>query len=186
MKIQRDSSLADLARIVSATLSEHGILAVLTGGACASLYTRGGYLSSDLDFVIGDVSQRDLDRAMHTIEFKRTAQVYRHSETEFFVEFLSGPLGIGRDLDIKPISWPGKPPLRMLSATDSCRDRLAAFYFWDDRQSLRVAVQIAARHPLDLEIIRSWSEEESNLPRFQEFLAEVRRLPRKRPKSSRK
>jgi hypothetical protein len=185
LKIQATSRLADVARVVSQTLLENGILAVLTGGACASLYTRGAYMSSDLDFVIGDIPSRVLDRVMQTINFTRVGNIYRHPETEFFVEFLPGPLGIGRDLEIKAVPWGGKSPLLVLSPTDSCRDRLAAFYLWNDRQSLRVAVRIALRHTIDLETIRRWSAQESRLPEFEEFVLEVKR-PRKKTSGSRK
>ena len=139
MTIRPGSSLTQVARVVASCLSKHGIDAVLTGGACASLYIRGAYLSSDLDFVLTSATDRELDRAMKNIDFERAAKLYRHPETEFFVEFLPGPLGIGRDLDIHPVPWRQDTTLRILSATDSCRDRLAAFYFWNDRQSLRAA-----------------------------------------------
>jgi hypothetical protein len=68
----------------------------------------------------------------------------------------------------------------LLSATDSCRDRLAAFYHWRDRESLRVAVWIALAQRLDMERIRRWSAGEGFLPQFEEFLAEVRRVRSRR------
>ena len=175
MTIRPGSPLAQVARVVASCLYKHDIDAVLTGGACASLYTRGVYLSSDLDFVVGNVRQRDLDRAMETIDFQRAAKLYRHPETEFFVEFLPGPLGIGRDLDIQPVSWKRDSTLRILSATDSCRDRLAAYYFWNDRQSLRAAVLIALRNPVDLGLIERWSAGEAQSEAFHEFKADLDR-----------
>ena len=56
-----------------------------------------------------------------------------------------------------------------LSAKDSCRDRLAAFYHWRDRQSLETAVLIALRHRVNLRKIREWSIEEGALESFEEF-----------------
>ena len=61
-----------------------------------------------------------------------------------------------------------------LSATDSCRDRLAAFYHWNDRQSLEVAVHIARRQKVNLRKIRQWSEQEDHLEQFEEFQRRVR------------
>src|SRR5215467_138806 len=59
------SSLAAVAAAVAAGLREYGIQAVLTGGACASLYSAGAYHSRDLDFVvIGGASQSRMDSAM--------------------------------------------------------------------------------------------------------------------------
>jgi hypothetical protein len=66
----------------------------------------------------------------------------------------------------------GRNSLLSLSATDSCRDRLAAFYFWGDRQSLQAAVQISRSQEVDLQAIQRWSAQEGHEERFREFLAE--------------
>ena len=62
-----------------------------------------------------------------------------------------------------------------LSATDSCRDRLAAFYHWKDRQALAAAVAIAIRHRVRLTRIRLWSVEEGEPKAFEVFHAELAR-----------
>ena len=109
---------------------------------------------------------------MASIGFHRDTDHYTHPATIFFVEFPAGPLGIGRDIRIRPVLHRiGKEEVWTLSATDSCRDRLAAFYHWKDRQSLDVAVIIARRNDVDLEAIRRWSRRESSLDGFDEFLA---------------
>jgi hypothetical protein len=60
-------------------------------------------------------------------------------------------------------------PLLLLSATDSCRDRPAAFFHWKDRQALAAAVAIGTRHALDLETIRTRSEKGGAGEAFEEF-----------------
>jgi len=70
----------------------------------------------------------------------------------------------------------------MLSATDSCRDRLTAFYFWSDRQSLRTAVQIAKRCRVDLERIRKWSAKEGQQAGFDAFMHELALKRSRRPR----
>ena len=115
---------------------------------------------------------------MSSIGFERREDQYFHGKTRFFVEFPAGPLGIGRDLEIRPIRIrldPKGSSIRALSATDSCRDRLAAFYHWADRQSLGAAVEIALRHRLDLKKIRAWSEREGAAEGFARFVREVER-----------
>ena len=59
--------------------------------------------------------------------------------------------------------------VQALTPTDSCRDRLAAFYHWNDRQSLEVAIQIALREPVDLEAVRKWSQREEAHEKFNQF-----------------
>jgi hypothetical protein len=67
----------------------------------------------------------------------------------------------------------------MLSATDSCRDRLAAFYHWGDRQSLTVAAWIAVRNRVNVGALRRWSAAEGAADRFVEFDAETKRIRRR-------
>ena len=173
--------MADVARCVATALKSADIRAVLTGGACASLYTRGGYKSSDLDFIIQNaVSGKQLDRAMASIGFRRVGNQYEHPDAPFFVEFPTGPLGIGSDLRIQPVEYRIKGTVvSALSAADSCRDRLVAFYHWNDRQALRVAVSIALRHRVKLISIRQWSEHEGARSKYEEFISEVKRLAAK-------
>jgi len=145
------SSLAAVAVTVGDALRRHGIHAVLTGGACASLYTHGAYQSRDMDFIVaGAVTQPGLDRAMASVGFHRSGDRYVHPQVLFYVEFPRGPLAIGDDYQIVPVTRSTAAGRALvLSATDSCRDRLAAFYHWNDRQSLDVAVSIARRNRID-------------------------------------
>jgi len=189
------SSLQDVALAVGAQLTRRGIRAVLTGGACVAIYT-GTYVSSDADFILqGNVRQRALDEAMRQLGFERHGDRYDHPETPFFVEFPPGPLSIGEDLAIRPVEMhvaeEGSAVLA-LSPTDSCRDRLAAFYHWDDRQALRLAVEIARKHEVDFHIIKVWSVGEGMSDKYDEFLREaqagtagLRRLRRRRSRDRR-
>ena len=195
MKFGARSSLADVAVAVGDALRRAGIRAVLTGGACANLYSGGVYESLDADFVLGaPCATEDLDRALATLGFRRERDRYVHADVSFFVEFPRGPLGIGEDFRIRPV-WRTRRAARTLalSATDACRDRLAAFYHWNDRQSLAAAVAIAARNRVAFGKVRQWSRMEGHLEGYAAFLAELRRArkvgrlrtqaPRSRPRS---
>lgn len=175
MTLSRDSTLRDVALAVGASLKRHGISAVLTGGACASIHSGGAYSSLDLDFVLmGRVAQKTLDEAMAAVGFTRDGDRYTHEELKFWVEFPRGPLAIGSDYKIRPALVKGRRgQVQSLSPTDSCRDRLAAFYHWHDRQSLEVAVQIAAKNRVDLEVVRRWSHREGADEKFEEFLTRL-------------
>lgn len=186
LKLTARSSLGDVAVAVGDALRRAGIRAVLTGGACAHLYSGGTYLSRDADFVLGAPCRReDLDRAMATVGFKRDRDRYVHAVVPFFVEFPRGPLGIGEDVHIRPV-WRTRRSAKTLalSATDACRDRLAAFYHWNDRQSLIVAVAIALRHRIAFAKVREWSRREGHLGEYSAFLGALRRAraTRQRPR----
>lgn len=180
MKVGADSTLRDVAVAVAAALEKAGIRAVLTGGGIATIHTRGDYKSDDLDFILQSAPTRaQLDEALRTVGFRRVRDHYEHPATRFFLEFPRGPLSIGRDLSIRPVGVKvGRGRLLALSPTDSCRDRLAAFYFWNDRQSLDVAVWIALRQRVDFGAIRRWSEGEGMVERFGEFEQELKRRRR--------
>lgn len=176
MALSGSSTLREVIQAVSATLRQHKITAVLTGGACASLHAKGDYLSQDLDYILQSPATRArLDAAMAELEFTRQGGQYTHPACTFFVEFPPGPLAIGDDDLVEPVEVRvGHVRVLTLSATDSCRDRLAAFYYWDDLQSLRVAAAIARRQPVDIGAIRRWSVKEGQTETFQKFLDELR------------
>lgn len=175
MKLGPKSTLADVAIEVGDALRRAGIRAVLTGGACASFYSVGAYHSQDADFVLlGACGAAELDGAMGSLGFGRSRGCYVHPGVPFVIEFPAGPLGIGEDFQIRPV-WKRRRRARMLalSATDSCRDRLAAFYHWKDRQALAAAVAIALRQRVAFAKVKRWSAAEGHPEAYERFVAEL-------------
>jgi len=177
MTISSSSSLAQVAVVVASALKDAGIDAVLTGGACATFYSGGAYLSHDLDFIVrSGGTRRALDDTLERVGFRREGDRYLHPSTTFFVEFPRGPLAIGDDLEITPVLLHIEGGMiTALSATDACRDRLAAFFHWSDRQSLAVAVAIAREHSVAISTIQAWSHKEGFVAQFDEFAHAVQR-----------
>lgn len=85
-------------------------------------------------------------------------------------------MGIGEDFHIRPV-WTRRGSARTLtlSVTDACRDRLAAFFHWRDRQSLAAAVAIAAHNRVSLGKVREWSRTEGHLDAYSSFITELGR-----------
>ena len=86
MRITASTALETVAVAVGETLATHGIRAVLTGGACAGIYSGGLYSSRDVDFVLeerGTLSS--LDAVMVSLGFSRRGNRYVHSESPFWV-----------------------------------------------------------------------------------------------------
>ncbi len=167
-----------MAAFVSDHLRRLGIEVVLSGGACVSIYTRNKYLSYDLDFVpLSFVPRKALREAMAAVGFTEDGRHFRHPGTPYIVEFLSPPLSVGDEAvgEIALINRSGKV-LRLLSPTDCVKDRLAAFFHWDDRQSLEQAVLVGRKNPIDLGEVRRWSAREGMEAKFDEFR---RLLPRR-------
>jgi hypothetical protein len=173
----KDITLRDLAVFISDYLTKNGIDTVLTGGACVSIYTNNKYISSDLDFVLLSYEKREnLKKIMEKVGFYLEDRHFKHKDTDFFIEFLSPPASVG-DEPIKNISVlrEGDLTLRLLSPTDCVKDRLAAFYHWNDRQSLEQAILVCKDNAVDLKKVESWSRKERMTEKFQKFKNRIQR-----------
>jgi hypothetical protein len=90
----KTSSLADIAAIVSDTLTKDNIIVVLTGGGVVTVYSETEYQSDDLDFIFPASSQK-LEEAMSQIGFSKEGRYFIHPNTIYYVEFPPSPLMIG-------------------------------------------------------------------------------------------
>jgi hypothetical protein len=175
LRISGRSSLREVTAIVASALRSSGIRAVVGGGACASLHSGGRHQSEDIDLILTSaISRARLDEALQEVGFRRDGDRFVHPDTRFFVEFPRGPLAVGSDVRITPVEVRVRAHTFLaLSPTDSCRDRLAAFFHWGDRQSLRAAIWVARRNDVDMRVVRRWSRAEGFAEGFEEFLAAV-------------
>lgn len=139
MKPIKDMTTGELAAFISTHLKRNGIEVVLSGGSCVSIYSENKYVSGDLDFIeFGSIGIRKLKKVLGEIGFFYGEDRYfRNSETGIFLEFPPGPLSVGEE-PIKEIITLNFPTgeLMIISPTDCVKDRLAAYYYWGDRQSL--------------------------------------------------
>ena len=176
MKSVAKMSLKELAAYVSATLREHGIRAVLSGGACVAIYTRDRYRSYDLDFIENFPAPKTrLKEALASIGFAESGRYFTHPSSKFFLDFIAGPLSVGNEPIFKAaeISLP-TGTLLLLSPTDCVKDRLAAYYHWGDEQCLKQALLVTRNTPVDLREIRRWSAAEGKLQDFEGIVRKLR------------
>lgn len=159
--------IKDLAIIVSSELEKNNISAVLVGGACVSIYSYNEYLSMDLDYVTY-ATIKELKPLMSNLGFsQKSSRHFEHQECRFFIEFLPPPIAIGYEVPI--IRFNSIKSLKILTPTDSAKDRLAAYYHWNDQQSLDQALMIAKKQKINLAEIKKWSEAEQSLEKFNRF-----------------
>jgi hypothetical protein len=171
MKPIGQMTIGELAAFIYGYLKGHGTEVVLSGGACVSIYTQNKYLSLDLDFIeSGATPRRKLKSLLGKIGFLEERRYFRHPETDFFLEFPSGPLAVGREpVKETVLRHFSTGELRIISPTDCVKDRLAAYYHWGDRQSLEQAIMVVRNNAVDLPEIERWSEAEGKLAPFQEI-----------------
>lgn len=174
MKINKKMTIGEFAAVVASYLETKGITAVLTGGAVVCIYTNNKYMSHDADFISLD-DHRKITSTMEELGFKKVGKEFKHPNSDFFVEFPAGPLAIGNQL-VKAESeliFKGKK-LKLLSPTQSVMDRLAAYFHWNDLQSLDQAVWIAQEHPIKMRIIKQWALDEGEETKFKTFLEKMK------------
>jgi len=172
VKPVKDMTMGELGAFVSDHLEKHGVKVTLTGGACVCIYSDNRYQSYDLDFIEEmPPGRKRLSEILAAIGFKEKKRYFRHPETEFFLEFPSGPLSVGGEPMGEIVSKKYSTGiLRMISPTDCVKDRLVAFYHWDDRQSLEQALMVARAQEVDLLEIRRWSEREGEPGKFETYM----------------
>lgn len=171
MSLDSQSTVEQVAAVVSDALTRAGITAVLSGGAVVQIYTSGMYESKDLDFV-ASAGNRDLERVLKTLDFTRIggSRHFVHPSCQFTLEFPTWPLAVGNKVLKK---WGeravGALRIQILTPTQCAMDRLAAFYHWSDRQALDQAVLVATQQTVDLGEIERWSIREGRVAEFREF-----------------
>ncbi len=171
MKISKETSLKELAAIVSCALRDHGIDAVLTGGAAVVIWSGEEQQSYDLDYVSSS-RRSDLERAMKMLGFTARGKDFVHPETPYFVEFPTGPLAVGQALAkaedvVEELTRRG--PIRIISPTFSVMDRLAQYFHWGDRSALDQALAVSRNCQVDFQKIKNWAVNEGMGDRFTFF-----------------
>lgn len=172
MKIDfKKITLEKLAAIISEKLKEHGIDSILVGGACVSIYSQNRYQSYDLDYVTYD-DMKKVAKALKELNFQKKGKYFSNPSCKYFVEFISPPASIG-DEPIHNFEYhqTSLGIIKMLTPTDSVKDRLASFYHWNDKQGLEQAMAICLEvfAEIDMDEIKRWSKKEGYSQKFKIF-----------------
>lgn len=169
-------SLKDLAGYVSEELSKRGIDTVLVGGACVTIYSENRYQSYDLDYVTYE-DMRKVKKALAEIGFIEKSGYFQHEGCQWFVEFVSPPVAVGNE----PVQKfnnvkTSLGTIKMLHPEDSVKDRLSSYYHWNDKQGLEQALNICLEQVIDLDELKRWSLQESQMAKFQIFIERLKNL----------
>jgi len=167
----KNMSQVELAAYIQDSLQEEGIKVVLSGGSAVSFYSGDKYVSKDLDLINTHFAKRSkIKVVMEKLGFQEQGRYFINPETQFFVEFPDGPLSVGEE-PVKEVSEfeLATGTLRVVSPTDCVKDRLCAFYFWNDQQGLAQAVLVAESQSVDLQEIKRWSKVEGREQEYEIF-----------------
>lgn len=186
--IDEDTSLEELAAIVSEALEEAGITATLAGGAAVSIYSDNKYESVDLDFVTAALVD-DLQTVLEPLGFVHKGRprlsVFDHPETKWYLEFPPAPLSFG-GMYVDPSQCArintGSGRLRVITPTHSVMDRLIAAAAWNEPQSLEQALLVTAHcvDRIDWRALDQWVVSEG-IQSSKEVVEYYEKIKRKRP-----
>ena len=166
--INKNTTLLEIAAIVSDALENAGITATLSGGAAVSIYTNNRYQSVDLDFVTAALVN-DLKIALEPLGFRHSGHprlsVFEHPQSIWYLEFPPAPLSFGGTYvdpsDCELIDT-GLGRLRIISPTHSIMDRLIAAASWNEPQSLEQALLVveSQARKIDWAAVDDWVRHE--------------------------
>jgi hypothetical protein len=169
MKPIEEMKQAELAAYIQTELRKAGIFVVLSGGAAVGIYSRGDYVSKDIDLVNAGFAERSrINRVLLSLGFQSVGRHYEHPKSDHIVEFPPGPLTLGDE----PVETTNELSyetgnLEVLTPTDCIKDRLAHYYHWGDNQCLHQALLVAKNYDIDLTEIESWSKDEGQQDKFE-------------------
>jgi hypothetical protein len=169
MKAISRMTQAEFGAFIQSQLGKKEIEVVLSGGAAVAFYSNYKYVSKDLDLInVYGVNRRKIREVMIAIGFYEEGRYFRHPDAQFFVEFPPGPLAIGQESIKQTVQKKlSTGILKVISPTDCVKDRLAAYYHWNDQQSLLQATLVAQQNKVDVEEIGRWSLAEGKLDEFE-------------------
>lgn len=158
-------------------LAKNGIETILVGGAVAAIYSDGAYKSGDLDFVLKTYIEGKLTVTLESIGFKKSSgRHYIHPQCDKYVEFVTGPAGIGDDVAIKPDQKIiGGQTLYIYSPTDCIRDRLASYIHFKARECLDQAALVAKKFPFNHSKVKNWCQTEGAPQVYEELMQKIKR-----------
>ncbi len=173
--VHPEISARELAGLIASHLAAQGIDVTLVGGTCVSIYSNDFYQSDDLDFVDRSYTpSKKLKEVMAQIGFSPVGRYYEHPDSPFVIEFPAGPLSVGDD----PIrEWStlatSMGTFTLITPQDCIKDRLSAYFYWNDRQALEQAVWVAKDqvNNYDLDEISQWVKREGEFEKYQIFIA---------------
>lgn len=160
--ITGETTMQELAVLVSQALERAGVTATLSGGGAVSMYSDNEYQSRDLDFVSSE-RLKVISDALMPLGFRRVgkARQFEHPDTQWYVEFPPGPLAFGETViaaDEASVLETEYGLLRIITPTQSVMDRIAAYVYWQDNQSLDQAVMVASRQDVDWSALYEWAK----------------------------
>lgn len=141
-----------LAAVLTELLEPVGLLPVVVGGSAVQFYTAGVYATRDLDIVVNGMEK--VADVLRRLGFEQIGASFRHPEVPLVVDLPPEPLAGDPDR-ITEVEVDGSKAY-VIGVEDLVLDRLKAYVYWRDQDSLDAAVQVlvAQRERIDWTYLR--------------------------------
>lgn len=161
------------AAAITQVLAPRQLRPVVVGGSAVEFYTRGAYLTADLDLVLAGL--QEAAEAMEQLGFERRGASFIHPDVPLVVDFPPSPLA-GDPARLSVVEIEGLP-VYVSGIEDLVADRLRAAAYCNDEGSEEWAVQLMAAYwdDLDRPYLQRLAASEPD-PRYARVDQEARRL----------
>lgn len=164
--IRGGSSLSDVVLVIATALNKEGICAVLTGKGAAAMHMTGGKLGARLNYSLtSPASTSRLASAIRHLGFEPVdGGHYRHADIGVMLELTQAPLAIGHNTKVIAQTLQLRHGfVRILSATDCCREQLLDWRATQDGSAMETAVNLAKQCDINMPDMRAWMRAEGFL-----------------------
>ncbi len=128
------------ASLIASELAPLGLEPIVVGGTAVEFYTRGTYLTQDLDLVVPGFEQ--IARVLERLGFDRLGASFLHKELDLAVHLPPEPLE-GDRKRLESVNVDGRQ-VSVIGLEDIIADRLRAAAYWKDLSSGEWAAQMMA------------------------------------------
>lgn len=175
----RKCTLEELWKHVAVHLESEEIGITLVGGGAATIYSKGKYISGDLDFVLDSmfIKHNQVEQKLKKIGFIKDGVIYRHPDCKFTLEYKSPPIEIGEDSRVEPeiIDQDGVS-IKILTPTDCIKDRLNKYHLYKDYEAFDAAVSVAIEQGFVIEKVERFCRENNIQVVFEKFVLELGKI----------
>lgn len=172
-------TLEELWKHVAVHLETEDIGVTLVGGGVATIYSKGKYLSGDLDFVLDSMftKHNQVEQKLKKIGFIKYGVIYRHPDCKFTLEYKSPPIEIGEDSRVEPeVIVHDGVNIKILTATDCIKDRLNKYHLYKDYEAFEAAVSVALEQGFAVERVEHFCRANNIQLVFEKFILELDKL----------
>ena len=104
--------------------------------------------------------------------FKNTGgRLFENPKCRFLIDFPAPPVSVGDERPISEFNYLNTQfgTICLLTPTDCIKDRLAAYFFWNDNQSFDQALMVAKKNKINLSEIEKWAEKQGEKYKYEIF-----------------